>query len=361
MSVSYESYWSANMMIDCSLNRGCNKHGFIAIPSPMSPDKLLLLGLGPQEGQEISIHLILMRSRDAVRCTRIVDFLRALDEPRRLRCRVLDRNDLVVLAVHDQSRDIDLLEVLGEISLRECLDALVGVLEAGLHAPEPELIQYALGDIGPRPIGTVELCRQVLVELRAVLRKAAPHVVEDLDRKPLRIGRGFQHKRRHCSDEHHFRDSLLSVAADVADDLAAARGVAHKYGILEIECLNHGRKIVGIAVHVIPRRGLARPAMATTIVRNHAEPVLGKEKHLTVPGVGAQRPTVRERYDRAFAPVLVVNFGSVLGGNRACTHGMNFSIIVKLDLRIVILLKLLLISFQRKRNASQYIKGPQRN
>src|SRR5215218_3319801 len=317
MNVSYESYWSANMMIDCSLNRGCNKHGFIASPSPMSPDKLLLLGLGPQEGQQISIHLILMRGRKAVRCTWIVDFLRPLDESGRLGCRVLDRDDLVVLAVHDQSRDIDLLEVLGEIGLREGLDALVGVLEAGLHAPEPELIQYALGDLSPGPIGTVELCRQVLVELRGVLRKAAPQVVEDLNRKPLRIGRGFQHKRRHCSDEHRFGNSLLSVAPDVADDLTAAGGVAHEYGILEIERLNHGCKIVGIAVHVIPPRGLARPAMATTVVRDHTEPVLRKEKHLTVPSVGVQRPTVRERYDRAFAPVLVVDFGAVLGGDRA--------------------------------------------
>jgi hypothetical protein len=304
----------------------------------MSPDKLLLLGLGPKEGQQVSIHLILMRSRDAVRCTRIVDFLRALDESGRLWCRVLDRDDLVVLAVQDQSRDIDLLEILGEISLREGLDALVRVFEAGLHAPEPELIQYALGDLGPRPIGTVELCRQVLVELRAVLHKAAPHIVEDLDRQPLRIGRGFQHKRRHCSDEHRFGDSLLSVATDVADDLAAAGGVANEYGILEIERLNHSCKIVGIAIHVIPRRGLARPAMTTTIVCNHAEPVLHKEKHLTIPSVGAQRPTVRKRYDRAFAPVLIVDFGAVFGGDRACTHGMKFSISVKLDLLIVIFL-----------------------
>ena len=65
----------------------------------------------------------------------------------------------------------NLLEVLGEIGLGEGLDAFVGVLEAGLHAPKPELIQRALGDLGPRPVGAVEQCRQVLVELRAVLRR----------------------------------------------------------------------------------------------------------------------------------------------------------------------------------------------
>jgi hypothetical protein len=70
--------------------------------------------------------------------------------------------------VHDKGRDIDLLEVLGEIGLRECLDAFVGVLEAGLHAPEPELIQRALGDLSPGPVGSIEWYRQVLVEFLAV-------------------------------------------------------------------------------------------------------------------------------------------------------------------------------------------------
>jgi hypothetical protein len=70
---------------------------------------------------------------------------------------------------------------------------------------------------------------------------------------------------------------------------------------------------------------------------------------------------VRERYDWAFAPILVVDFGAVLDGDRACTHGMKFSISVKLDLPIVMLLELLFISIQRKRSASQYIKGPQIN
>jgi hypothetical protein len=57
--------------------------------------------------------------------------------------------------MHDQRWDIELLEVLGEIGLGEGLDAVVGVLEAGLHAPEPELVQDALGDLGPRPLGSI--------------------------------------------------------------------------------------------------------------------------------------------------------------------------------------------------------------
>ena len=56
--------------------------------------------------------------------------------------------------------------------------------------------------------------------------------------------------------------------------------------------------------------------MATTVVCDHAEAVMHEEKHLAVPSVGTQRPTMRKRYDRAFAPVLVVDFGAVLGGDR---------------------------------------------
>jgi hypothetical protein len=41
------------------------------------------------------------------------------------------------------------------------------------------------------------------------------------------------------------------MAPDVAGDFAAASGVAHQRGVLEIECLDHGCKIVGIAIHVI--------------------------------------------------------------------------------------------------------------
>jgi hypothetical protein len=50
---------------------------------------------------------------------RVVDLLGALDEPGRLLRRVLHGDDLVVLAVEHQSRDIELLQVLREIGLGE--------------------------------------------------------------------------------------------------------------------------------------------------------------------------------------------------------------------------------------------------
>ncbi len=51
--------------------------------------------------------------------------------------------------------------------------------------------------------------------------------------------------------------------------------------------------------------------MAASVVRDHAEAVLCEEQHLSVPHVGIQGPAVRERDDRASAPVLVVDLRSI--------------------------------------------------
>src|SRR5262245_60744483 len=109
--------------------------------------------------------LVLVRGREAVRRAGVVNFLGALDEPGRFLRRVLDRSDLVVLSVQNQSRDVEFLEVLGEVGLGKRLDALIGVLRAGLHAPEPELIESALGDLRSGPVGAVEGDGQILVVL----------------------------------------------------------------------------------------------------------------------------------------------------------------------------------------------------
>src|SRR5215831_17769002 len=57
--------------------------------------------------------------------------------------------------------------------------------------------------------------------------------------------------------------------------------------------------------------------MTAPVMRDRAEAVLRQEQHLAVPCVRAQRPAVRERDDRALAPVLVVDFRAVFGGDRA--------------------------------------------
>src|SRR5262245_9733947 len=69
--------------------------------------------LTPEEGQQVGVDLVLVCRREAVRRARIVNLLRALDQPGRFLCRVLDGNDLVVLTVQDQGRYVELLQVLG--------------------------------------------------------------------------------------------------------------------------------------------------------------------------------------------------------------------------------------------------------
>src|SRR5713101_1484877 len=52
--------------------------------------------------------------------------------------------------------------------------------------------------------------------------------------------------------------------------------------------------------------------MASPVVGDHAITTLPEEKHLRVPVVPAQRPTVRKNNRLSRAPVLVVNLRSVL-------------------------------------------------
>jgi hypothetical protein len=75
------------------------------------------------------------------------------------------------------------------------------------------------------------------------------------------------------------------VTSDVTGDLPAAGGAAHQRDVVEIERLDHGREIVGVAVHVVPRRGLARSAMAAPVVRDRAQAVLREEQHLATVAV----------------------------------------------------------------------------
>ena len=48
-----------------------------------------------------------------------------LEQSRGQRCRIVIWHDLVVIAMHDQGGNLDLLQVLGEIRLGESLDAVV--------------------------------------------------------------------------------------------------------------------------------------------------------------------------------------------------------------------------------------------
>src|SRR6267142_2809574 len=76
---------------------------------------------------------------------------------------------LVVVAVQDEHGDVDRLQVLGEVGLREGLDAVVLRLRAAHHSLAPPVVDQALRDLRARTVESVERAgRNVEVELRAV-------------------------------------------------------------------------------------------------------------------------------------------------------------------------------------------------
>src|SRR4051794_2881206 len=85
------------------------------------------LWLALQEGEQVSVDLVVKGGGETVWRARVVDFLPILYEPGRFAGRVVDGDDLVVLAVHDKRRHVERREVIGEVGLRKGLDAFVGV------------------------------------------------------------------------------------------------------------------------------------------------------------------------------------------------------------------------------------------
>ena len=135
--------------------------------------------------------------------------------------------------------------------------------------------------------------------------------------RPSGLAARLQHERRHGGDQDGLGDPGRSVAADVARDLAAAGRVTHQGDVVEVEGLDKGREIVGIAVHVVARRAwLDRPWPRRSCAMAR-KPFCDEEQHLPVPRVGVQRPAVGERDGGTLAPVLVVDLGAVLRGDGA--------------------------------------------
>jgi len=118
-----------------------------------------------KKGQKVRVDLVLVCSREAVWRAWIVEFFRALDDFRGLVSRITDRNNLIVLTMQDQRRNIKLLEIVSEIGFGERFDRLISVLQARLHTPQPELIKQDLRNIGSSTISAVKLNCQIFIEL----------------------------------------------------------------------------------------------------------------------------------------------------------------------------------------------------
>ncbi len=109
------------------------------------------------------------------------------------------------------------------------------------------------------------------------------------------------------------------MAGDITRHLAAAGRMPDVDRILEIELGDELGKIVGVGVHVVAGPGLARAAVATTVVCDAAVSLAGEEEHLIFERIGRQRPAVAEDNRLPRAPVVVIDLSAILGGERR--HG----------------------------------------
>ncbi|KAG0752087.1 hypothetical protein G6F24_013812 [Rhizopus arrhizus] len=202
--------------------------GGVALPGCGWPDIVVgvviaLLFLKSAERQQVLVDAILVRVGQAMRRARVHDQPGVLDQLCRLAAGDVDRHDLVVIAVDDQRRHIELLQVGAEIGGRERSDRIVGVLVAALHALRPPRIDQALGHLRARAVEAVERARRdVLVQLRAVFHLRLADAVEHFNRQTVGVVGGLQHERRHRADQHRLLHPAGAMAADVARPFAAA-------------------------------------------------------------------------------------------------------------------------------------------
>src|SRR5262249_15152851 len=106
------------------------------------------------------------------------------------------------------------------------------------------------------------------------------------------------------------------MAPDVTRYLATAGRVTDERDVPQIERFDHGRKIVSVAIHIVARRCLVRPAVTSPVMCHDAEALLSEKMHLTVPRVRIQRPTVGEGDDRTSTPVFEIDLCSVFAADR---------------------------------------------
>src|SRR5690242_20255180 len=78
-------------------------------------------------------------------------------------------------------------------------------------------------------------------------------------------------------------------------------------GILEVEMIGNGLQIVGIVVHVMSVAGLTRATVSPAISRDNAIAFAEEKKHLRVPIVRRERPSVAEDNRLSATPVFIID------------------------------------------------------
>lgn len=84
------------------------------------------------------------------------------------------------------------------------------------------------------------------------------------------------------------------MASYVRRHLAPAGGEASQTDVLQVQRVNQLRQIVRVMLHIIAIPRLARPAMATLIMRYRSETVVGRFQRQEFPVVSIRGPIVAQ-------------------------------------------------------------------
>src|SRR3546814_13577519 len=136
------------------------------------------------------------------------------------------RNDLVVVALHDERRDRNRPQVFRLVRLGECLDAFIMCQCASHHSLAPPVLDGCLRDFRSRPVEPIEWPRRDSQEkLCAIGSKCGSESVEHGNRSAVRIGVALDHYRRYGSYQNRFGNASLwfPMPCDVARQLTSAR------------------------------------------------------------------------------------------------------------------------------------------
>jgi len=146
-----------------------------------------------EEGEQVSVDLVLVGGAEAVACAGVDLELGGGDQFGGGDRGGGDGDHLVGVAVQDEGGDVELFEVFGEVGLGEGLDAVEDGLETGGHSLALEAVAQALGDFAAGLVGTVKGRADVLEELGSVGEEGGADLVEDLDGQAAGVGLGLEH------------------------------------------------------------------------------------------------------------------------------------------------------------------------
>src|SRR5260370_33070414 len=110
--------------------------------------------------------------------------------------------------MENQCRNINLLEIVPEVGLREGLDAVVVSFDSAHHSLQPPMLPNAFRNLRAWTVIAIERKGHVLVELRPVCRDPGADAVEHFHRRAARIRSRFQHDGRDSAYKDSFRDTL---------------------------------------------------------------------------------------------------------------------------------------------------------